>query len=58
VEASGVVYEATTFVYQASLFSATMMCHVDFSPMAVFKMAAMMCESDNSIVAKVLKIKV
>jgi hypothetical protein len=26
--------------------------------MAVFKMAAMMCESDNSIVAKVLKIKV
>jgi hypothetical protein len=58
VEASGVVYEAATLVCQASIFSATMMVHPDFSPTAIFKMAATMYELGNSMVAKALKTKV
>jgi 2-methylcitrate dehydratase PrpD len=58
VEASRVVYEAATSVCQASLFSATMMAHPDFSPAAVFKMAATMCEMDNSTIAKALKVEI
>jgi hypothetical protein len=37
VEASRMVYEAATSMYQASFFSATMMAHPDFNPMAVFR---------------------
>jgi hypothetical protein len=58
VEAIGVVYEAATLVCQASLFSATMMVHLDFSLAAVFKMATTMCELGNSTVAKALKTEV
>jgi hypothetical protein len=58
VEALGVVYEVATLVCQASLFSATMMPHVDFSPMVVFKMVATMCELGNSSIAKALKTEV
>jgi hypothetical protein len=54
VEASRMVYEAATSMYQASLFSATMMAHSDFSPATVFKMAATMCKLGNSTVAKAL----
>jgi hypothetical protein len=58
VEASRVVHEAATSVCQASLFSATMMAHPDFSPTAVFKMATTMCEMGNSTVAKALKAEI
>jgi hypothetical protein len=58
VEALGVLYEAATSVCQASLFSANMMAHPDFSPAAVFKMAATMCELGNSTTAKALKAEI
>jgi hypothetical protein len=35
-----------------------MMAHPDFSPAAVFKMAATMCEMGNSTVAKALKAEI
>jgi hypothetical protein len=54
-KASGVVKEATSLIYQASLFSAAMVSHADFSPAAVFKRAATMCESSHSTVATTLK---
>jgi hypothetical protein len=54
-KASGVVQEATSLIYQASLFSAAMVSHSDFSPAAVFKRAATMCESGHSTVATTLK---
>jgi hypothetical protein len=57
-EAPRVVHEAATSMHQASLFSTTMMAHPDFSPAAVFKMAAMMCELGNSTVAKALKVDI
>jgi hypothetical protein len=58
VETSRMVYEAGTLICQASLFSATMMAHPDFSPTVVFKMAATMCELGNSTVAKALKAEI
>jgi hypothetical protein len=58
VEALRVVHEAATSVCQASLFSATMMAHPDFSLATVFKMAATMCELDKSTVAKALKAEI
>jgi hypothetical protein len=54
-KASGVVQEAASLIYQASLFSAAMVSHSDFSPAAVFKRAATMCESGHSTVATTLK---
>jgi hypothetical protein len=54
-KASGVVQEAVSLIYQASLFSAAMVSHSDFSPAAVFKRAATMCESGHSTVATTLK---
>jgi hypothetical protein len=42
-------------IYQASLFSAAMVSHSDFSPAAVFKRASTMCESGHSTVATTLK---
>jgi hypothetical protein len=56
-EASKVACEAATLVCQASLFFATMMSHVDFNPVAIFKMAATMCESGNSTIANVLEME-
>jgi hypothetical protein len=44
VEAPGVVGEAVAWVCQVSLFAAIMVSRADFSPAAVFKMAATMCE--------------
>jgi hypothetical protein len=44
-KALGVVQEVASLIYQASLFSAAMVSHLDFSPAAVFKRAATMCES-------------
>jgi hypothetical protein len=40
-------------VYQAPLFSATMVSRVDFSPAVVFKMVATMCERGSSTATKV-----
>jgi hypothetical protein len=54
-KASGVVQEAASLIYQASLFFAAMASHVDFSPAAVFKRAATMCESGHYTVATTLK---
>jgi hypothetical protein len=53
--ALGVVQEAASLIYQASLFSAAMVSHSDFSPTAVFKRIATMCESGHSTVATTLK---
>jgi hypothetical protein len=46
-----VVQEAASLIYEASLFSAAMVSHSDFSPAAVFKRAATMCESGHSTIA-------
>jgi hypothetical protein len=54
-KASGVVQEAASLIYQASLFSVAMVSHSDFSPAAVFKRAATICESGHSMVATILK---
>jgi hypothetical protein len=54
-KASGVVQEAASLIYQASLFSAAMVSHSHFSPAAVFKRAATMCESGHSTIATTLK---
>jgi hypothetical protein len=54
-KASRVVQEAASLIYQASLFSAAMVSHSDFSPRAVFKRAATMCESGHSTVATTFK---
>jgi hypothetical protein len=54
-KASGVVQEAASLIYQASLFSAAMVSHSDFSPAAVFKRTTTMCESGHSTVATTLK---
>jgi hypothetical protein len=54
-KASGVVQEETSLICQASLFSAAMVSHADFSPIAVFKRAATMCESGYYTVATTLK---
>jgi hypothetical protein len=42
-------------IYQASLFSAAMVSHSGFSPAAVFKKVATMCESGHYTVATTLK---
>jgi hypothetical protein len=55
VETTGVVQEAASIICQASLFSATIMSHPDFSLAAVFKRAATMCELGQSTVAPTLK---
>jgi hypothetical protein len=54
-KALGVVQEAASLIYQASLFSAAMASHADFSPAAVFKKAATMCESGHYTIATTLK---
>jgi hypothetical protein len=54
-KASGVVQEAASLIYQASLFSDAMVSHFDFSPTAVFKRAVTMCESGHSTVATTSK---
>jgi hypothetical protein len=58
VEVLRVVHEAAALVCQASLFSATMMAHPDFSLAAVFKMAATMCTMGNSTVAMALIVEI
>jgi hypothetical protein len=58
VEASRMVNKAATSMCQASLFSATMMAHPDFSPAAVLKMAATMCELGKFTIAKALKAEI
>jgi hypothetical protein len=55
VETTRVLQEAASIICQASLFSATIMSHPDFSPAAVFKRAATMCELGQSTVAPALK---
>jgi hypothetical protein len=42
-------------IYQASLFSAAMVSHADFSPAAIFKRAAMMYELGHYTVATTLE---
>jgi hypothetical protein len=58
VEALGVVSEAVARVCQASLFSAAMVSRVRFSPAAVFKMVATMCERGSSMATNAMKTKV
>jgi hypothetical protein len=57
-KALGVVQEAASLIYQASLFFAAMASHADFSPAAIFKTVATMCESGHYTVATTLKITV
>jgi hypothetical protein len=54
-KASRVVQEAASLIYQASLFSAAMVSHANFSPTAIFKRAATVCESGHYTVATTLK---
>jgi hypothetical protein len=54
-KASRVVQEAASLIYQTSLFSAAMASHANFSPAAVFKRAATMCELGHYTVATTLK---
>jgi hypothetical protein len=54
-KASAVVQEAASLIYQASLFSAAMASHADFSPAAIFKKVATMCESGHYTIATALK---
>jgi hypothetical protein len=42
-------------IYQASFFSVAMASHADFSPAAIFKRVATMCESGHYTVATTLK---
>jgi hypothetical protein len=58
VEALGVVSEAATWVCQAPLFSAAMVFRADFSPAAVFKMVATMCERGSSTATNAMKTEV
>jgi hypothetical protein len=44
VEASGVVSEAAAWMCEAPLFPTAMVSRADFSPAAILKMAATMCE--------------
>jgi hypothetical protein len=53
--ASGVVQEAASLIYQASLFSTAMVSHSDFSPAAVLKKAATICEAGHYTVATTLE---
>jgi hypothetical protein len=54
-KASRVVQEAASLIYQASLFSAAIASYVDFSPTAIFKRVATICESGHYTVATTLK---
>jgi hypothetical protein len=54
-KASRVVQEAASLIYQASLFSDAMVSQSDFSPAAILKRAATMCELGHSTVATTLK---
>jgi hypothetical protein len=58
VEALGVVSEVAARVCQAPLFSAAMVSRADFSPAAVFKMVATMCEQRRSTATNAMKTKV
>jgi hypothetical protein len=58
VEAPRVVSEAAIRVYQAPLFSAAMVSRADFSPSAVFKMVATMCERGSSTATNAMKTEV
>jgi hypothetical protein len=58
VEAPGVVNEAAAKVCQAPLFSAAMVSRADFSPAAVFKMVATMCERESSTATNAIKTEV
>jgi hypothetical protein len=53
-----VVSEAATWVCQAPLFPAAMVSRADFSPAAVFKMAATMCERGSSTATNATKTEV
>jgi hypothetical protein len=58
VEAPRVVTEAAARVYQAPLFSATIVSRADFSPAVVFKMVATMCEQGSSTATNAMKTEV
>jgi hypothetical protein len=58
VEATGVVSEAAARVYQAPLFSATMVFRADFSPAVVFKMVATMYGRGSSMATNAMKTEV
>jgi hypothetical protein len=58
VEAPETVSEAATRVCQVPLFSATMVSRADFSPVAVFKMVATMCERGSSTTTNAIKTEI
>jgi hypothetical protein len=58
VEAPKVVSEAAAWVCQVPLFSAAMVSRADFSPAAVFKMVATMCERGSSMATNAMKTEV
>jgi hypothetical protein len=53
-----VVSEAATRMYQAPLFSFAMVSRADFSPSAVFKLVATMCERGSSTATNAMKTEV
>jgi hypothetical protein len=57
-EAPRVVNETATRVYQAPLFSVAMVSRADFSPAAVFKMVATMCERRSSTATNAMETEV
>jgi hypothetical protein len=58
VEAPGVVGEATAWMCQVPLFPTAMVSRADFSPAAVFKMVATMCEQGSSTATNAMKTEV
>jgi hypothetical protein len=58
MEVLGMVSEVAARVCQALLFSAVMVSRADFSPMAVFKMVATMCERGSSTATNAMKTEV
>jgi hypothetical protein len=58
VEAPGVVGEAAAWVCQVPLFPVAMVSRANFSPAAVFKMVATICERGSSMATNAMKTKV
>jgi hypothetical protein len=58
VEGPRVVSEVVAWMCQAPLFLTAMVSRADFSPVAVFKMAATMCERGSSMATNAMKTEV
>jgi hypothetical protein len=53
-----VVSEAAAWMYQVPLFPVAMVSRADFSPVAVFKMVATMCERKSSTATNAMKTEI